>query len=676
MNLTKFFALGGMQEIGKSTLVIEDPNNIVIIDAGIKFADSFSTGIKGVIPDFQYLKNNQSKIRGLFITHGHEDHIGGVKYLVDKVDIKTIYAPRIAIQYLKLKFEESGIKRRCEFVEIEKDAIHDFGSLKVDFWTAQHSIPDAFGIRVTTKDGSIMCTGDFRFDYTPIGNFTDFSKLEKIGQENLTVLLSDSTNAMRPFHSPSEKDILKDIETHMLAAKKKIIITAFASNLTRIKVIIDLAAKHNKKVIAFGRSMINGIEMGRKMKYIDVPDEVFIDKKHMSKFSDSELLILTTGSQGEPLAALSKIASKKHPQITLKHGDMVLFSSSPIPGNRIKIELLVNKLYKQGAIIKENGVDGYLHTSGHAYQEEHDKIFQLTKPTYFVPYHGEYRMSVVHGQSAIRNGVNPKNVIIPKIGEVLHLKNGKLTKTNEVVECGPLFIDGEHVSKDNKNVILERVNLAENGFIYVVVAINTDKSSIIGKPRIISRGTFYVKKSLDLVEKIRNLVHGVVLHEIKNNKNWEIPKLKSLIVKRVAPFVYKEKRRTPTILSSILLINSETSASPFEEMVKTNKYILNNTRNNADKNSRKQKATKANDGTNKEKEQKKNSTTTKSAKNTSKPKKTFNKKPSINKENSNNQEKKQENKSSSAKFSNKTSVKTSKPKNNPSKKPNKKETDS
>ncbi|MBN3534945.1 ribonuclease J [Mycoplasma procyoni] len=567
MQPTKMFALGGMQEIGKSTLVIEDQNDIVIIDAGIKFADSFTTGIKGIIPDYSYLKENQDKIRGLFITHGHEDHIGGVTYLLQQVHVPTIYAPRIAIQYLKAKFDDRGIRRKINYVEIERDAVHKFNSLVVDFWTAQHSIPDAFGIRVTSPNGSIMCTGDFRFDYTPIGNFTDFSRLQEIGEQDLSVLLSDSTNAMRPFHSPSEKDILKDIETHMLAAQKKIIITAFASNLTRVKVIIELAAKLGKKVVTFGRSMVSGVQIGRKMGYIDAPADVFIDKKNISKYQDNELVILTTGSQGEQMAALNRMSLGKHPQVTLKHGDMIIFSSSPIPGNRIKIELLVNKLYKLGAIIKENGVDGYLHTSGHAYKEEHEKIFKLTKPTYFVPYHGEYRMSVVHGQTAVENGVKPENIIIPKIGEVLYLKNKVLTKSKEVVNAGPIFIDGDVVSKVNSNIIKERAALGENGFVYVTIAIDREKNNIVGRPRVISRGSFYVKKSTEFVEEIKRIAHGAILFTIRNKKDWTIPELKQLIEERLTPFFYREKRRNPLILSSFLFTDNK--KNPLEGLENT-----------------------------------------------------------------------------------------------------------
>lgn len=554
---TRFFGLGGFQEIGKSTCVIEHDDQIFIVDAGIQFANGSLTGIKGIIPDYQYLIDNQKRIQGLFLTHGHEDHMGGIVYLVQNCDIKRIVAPPVGIQYLKFKFEERKIKTSSiEWIEINKDLVLNFGDMKVDFWSAQHSIPDAFGIRFSNRNGSMFFTGDFRIDYTPIGSYTDFDKLKKIGEENLTVLFSDSTNAMRPYHSPSEKDILKAIREYMEQAPKKIIITVFASNMSRICAIIKIAQEMNKKVIAFGRSMVNGINIARQLGHIDVDDSVFIDKKQISKYDDNELLILTTGSQGEPLAGLAKMAEGKHPHVTIKHNDLIIFSSSPIPGNRIKIELLINDLYKLGANIKENKIDGYLHTSGHAYQEEHKKIFELTKPTYFFPYHGEFRMSVVHGQTAIKSGVNPNNIIIAKHGEVYEMLNHKIYKTNKVIESSPIYIDGEIASVKNTKLINEREQLGENGFVYVSMLIDKEKKEIVGRAKIITRGTIYVKSSTDIISEIRKLVHGAVLYKIKNSDDWTSAKLKKLIQERVKPYFYKTKRRSPYVVVSIQYVDN------------------------------------------------------------------------------------------------------------------------
>ncbi|EIN14792.1 Hypothetical protein MAGb_3990 [Mycoplasmopsis agalactiae 14628] len=561
MTPTRIIPIGGVQEIGKSTLIIEHGKHIVIIDAGIKFADTATTGIKGIIPDYKYLKERKDNIEGLFITHGHEDHIGGVVYLVKQVHLKRIYAPKIAIQYLKLKFEEHKITHKVEFIEIEKSAVHEFGNgqVKVDFWTAQHSIPDAFGIRVTTPNGSIMCTGDFRFDYNPIGEiYTDFTKLDAIGKEGLTVLLSDSTNAMRPFHSPSENDILIDIERHMRSATRKIIVTAFASNLTRVKAIIDLAVKLKKKVACFGRSMVQGIKIGRKLGNIKAPASIFVEKREISKVPENQLVVLTTGSQGEQLAALSRMSYGKHANIKIEKGDMVIFSSNPIPGNRMVVELLINRLAKLGAIIKENGPDGYLHTSGHAYKHEHDKIFQLTRPKFFIPYHGEYRMCVAHGESAVRNGVNKNNIFIPEIGQVFNMIDNQIVPTTEKIEYGPIYIDGTTTLSVTGSTLKERNELANSGFVNIIMTIDKEKNEIVGRPHLISRGSFYVKTSLALVEEAKRIAHGAVLYHIKNSQNWNIVELKQLIIDRLESLFYKEKRRRPIIIPTFLFTKEET----------------------------------------------------------------------------------------------------------------------
>ncbi|EGV00227.1 hypothetical protein MCSF7_02176 [Mycoplasmopsis columbina SF7] len=572
MNPTRLIPIGGVQEIGKSTLLVEHENHIFIIDAGIKFADIATTGIKGIIPDYSYLKSKEKNIEGLFITHGHEDHIGGVVHLLRQVHIKKIFAPRIAIQYFKLKFDENRITQKIEFIEIEKEAVHTFGNCKVDFWSAQHSIPDAFGIRITTPNGSLMCTGDFRFDYNPIGeHYTDFAKLDKIGKEGLTVLLSDSTNAMRPFHSPSENDILTDIEKYMRQATKKTIITAFASNLTRVKSIIELAAKLKKRVITFGRSMVQGVKIGRKLGYINVPNDIFIDKKELSSVPSKDLVILTTGSQGEQLAALSRMSYGKHQTVKIEKGDMIIFSSSPIPGNRMVIELLVNRLAKLGAIIKENGVDGYLHTSGHAYKHEHDKIFQLTKPKFFLPYHGEYRMCMVHGESAVRNGVKAENIIIPELGRVYNMENEKIYETDEKINFGPIYIDGNNVLGINATIVKERTRLAESGFVSVILSIDRTKNTINGRASLISRGSFFVKNSLELVEEAKRIAHGAALFYIKNTPNWNVVELKQLISERLENLFYKEKRRRPVIVPTILFSDDENEEALENYPIKFNK---------------------------------------------------------------------------------------------------------
>ena len=551
---TRIMTLGGLQEIGKSTILVEYGDEMVIIDCGIKFADSWMSGVDGIIPDYQYLKDNQHKIKGLFITHPHEDHIGGVPYLLKEVKIPHIYCPPLGIAYIKNKLKEHKLVDVVDFIPIDKDLVVKFEHLSVDFWTGQHSIPDAFGVRVKTPNGVIADTGDYRFDYTPIGNLTDFSRMKQIGDEGLDLLISDSTNAMTDKHSPSEKGILLDIEKYMRQAKGKIIFTTFASNQTRVSAVIELAEKLKKKVATFGRSMVTGVEIGIRLGNINVNPNTLITKDKISKFPDNELFILTTGSQGEKFSALVNMSNKKHAQIDLKKDDMIIFSASPIPGNRVQIELLVNKLSKLQTVIKQHKIDGYLHTSGHAYHDENVKTFELLKPKYFLPYHGEYRMSVVHVATAIACGVPKENNILTKNGHVMEMIDHKLRLTDEVIDVGPIYIDGRVASKTSSIIINEREELSQYGFINVVAIINRKESKIIGRTRLMSRGAFYVNDIKDEIFEAQKIAHGSILYLIRNDKNWTIKKLNEIVKKRVSYYFYKTKKRHPIIISSIVVI--------------------------------------------------------------------------------------------------------------------------
>ncbi|MCP4336765.1 MAG: ribonuclease J [Mycoplasma sp.] len=553
---TRFWSLGGLQEIGKAALIFEHDNEIIIMDSGIKFAD-FSSGIQGIIPNYTYLIEKKEKIKALFITHGHEDHIGAIPYLLQEIHVPVIYAPKIGVEYIKARLAERKVKHNTKFIVIEPDMNVSFEHFKVDFWAGQHSIPDAFGIRVKTPNGNFANTGDFRIDYTPIGRETDFNKLEVIGKEGLDVFISDSTNAMRPDHSPTEQGILADIEKFIKEGTKKVFVTAFASNIERAGAIIEMAEKLGKKVCPFGRSMVNGIKIAINAGYIKVKPGTIIDKKQISKFDDNELLILTTGSQGEEMAALSRMARGQHHQVQLQKDDIVIFSSSPIPGNRMKIELLVNQLSKLGVIIKENGVDGRLHTSGHAYKDEHRTIFRKVKAKYFIPFHGEYRMSVAHKQTAVECGIKEENIFLADNGQVFTLDNHKLELTDEVIDVGPIYIDGITASKKTGVVIKEREQLGDSGFVNIIIVINKSKNQIIGRPRIISRGTLFVKAEQELMNEVQKLVHGSTLYTIKNKKNWTIKDINSIIIERIQPLFYKLKRRRPIIIPQIIFIDEE-----------------------------------------------------------------------------------------------------------------------
>ena len=552
MSRTKILGLGGMQEIGKAGFLLEHEDEIVIVDNGIKFTNSMETGVQAIIPNYQYLAKNQEKIKGLFITHGHEDHMGGIAYLLREVALEKIYAPKIAIEFIKGRLKEHKLNNIPEFIEITKDLLIKTKHFTIDAWTGQHSVPDAFGIRVSSPNGSVFFTGDYRFDYTPLGNLTDFNKLKQIGDENLTVLLSDSTNAFSQHHSPTESNILKDLAKFTKESKGKVVITTFASQLVRIQAMVKMAAELGRKVIPLGRSMIKNTESARRLGYMDVPESTFIDKKDINKYPDNELLILTTGSQGEERAGLARMAMGKHQQITLKKGDTVIFSSSPIPGNRMKIELLVNQLYKIGVDIKEHRIDGMLHVSGHAYKDEHIKTFELTRPKYFLPFHGSYRMSAVHGVTAAQTGVKKENIHVPTNGNVMYLDNEELIMTDEWEDVGPVYIDSNNVSSSNGPVIAQRADLGKNGFVNIIVAIDKEKNMILGRTRIISRGAVFTKTSKELLAEVQRMAHGAILHTIKNKKNWTKADVKEVVEKRIKPYFYRVKRRNPLIITSIL----------------------------------------------------------------------------------------------------------------------------
>ena len=552
MKPTRWFALGGMQEIGKACHVTEHEDEIVIIDSGNRFVNSMETGVDAMIPNWKYLVPKSKNVLGVFLTHGHLDHIGAVPHLVNQVGVEKIYAPGVAIAFIKRIMKEARVKRKVEYIEITKDLVVQGKNVKIDFWTGQHSIPDAFGIRVTTPNGSILDTGDFRFDYSPIGNLTDFSKLEEMGKEGVTLLTSDSTNAMTPDHSPTEQMIINDIDRHIRETKGKVIITTFASNMHRVKLAIDLAFKNKRKVCLFGRSMLDGTEVGTKQKFIDVPESVFVDKKDLSKLQDNEILILCTGSQGEEFAALNRMATDAHQYVKLKSKDVVIFSASPIPGNRIKIEYLINRIYKLGATVKEHGIDGMLHISGHAYKNEHLKIFDITKPKYFIPCHGFYRQSAMHAATAIESGIPKDNVSIIENGRVVEILNNELTVSDEVIECDPIFIDSGVATDHTVKAIMQREELAQNGFINVVAKINRTKKIIVGKTKIITRGTLYAKDSQDEMAEIQKLAHGTILYHIKNLDDWDEKHIEKVLTQRLQNMFYKLKRRRPMIVFSML----------------------------------------------------------------------------------------------------------------------------
>ena len=452
----RVFALGGLGEVGKNMYCIQQNDEIVIIDSGIYFPDSMY-GVNYVIPSFTYLRENEDKIVGLFITHGHEDHIGAIPYLIKEVHIKHIYASGLAVGLIKSKFDEYGIS--ADIIEYDDTSIYKFNNFTISFFRTNHSIPDSFGIAVKTKYGYILHTGDFKFDFTPLGPATDFDKLTKLSDEGVLLLLSDSTNANVNKLSLSERKIGESINSLFSSIKGRIIISTFASNVYRLQQIVEASVAFKRKVIIFGRSMEKTINVSTKMKYIKAPPDTFISASDLDMYPPNRLTILSTGSQGEPLAALSRIADGSHKYIKIKEGDTIIFSSSAIPGNQSSINNTINKLYKSGANVIVNSPLHDTHTSGHASSIELQLMLNLCKPKYFMPIHGETAMLKRHIDLAIETGIKERNCFVLKNGEVLTLNDHKCIKQG-TVPCGYTSIDGNKKIIDEA-IIKQRRNLAE-----------------------------------------------------------------------------------------------------------------------------------------------------------------------------------------------------------------------
>ncbi len=588
---TAVFSLGGIQEIGKNTYIMEHGEEIWIVDSGIKFPDDWGTGIEGIIPNYQWLKENESKIQGLIITHGHEDHIGGIPYLLKEIDLKCIYAPKFAQELIKAKLRDKKVTFKGDLNLIDSDTVIKTKNFLIDFFSINHSIPDAYGSRYRTSNGTIVTTGDYKFDYSPIAQKTDFWKLARMGQEKVDLLISDSTNSLIPGITPSEKDVMARIEEiFRKSLDKRIILASFASNVYRLKTIVDCAIKYNRKILIFGRSMKKGIDIARKIKYIKAPLSVFVENRNLHKYKPHEILILSTGSQGEPLAALSRIAQGIHPYVSIQKNDIIVFSSSPIPGSYARVETLTNQLIKLGAIVLENSAMNTVHTSGHASQGDQKLMFNLIKPVYFAPMHGEYRMLARHIETAISTGVDRDKTFLIHNGDRLELLNGKVTQS-ESVPAEPIYIDGNDITGHTRRIISDRNKLGKDGLISVVITIDSRKNTIIGKPKIISRGTFYVKNSLQTIIAAQKISLSAVKDYFQSAQKVTFSGLKQSIQKRLLPYIHRTKKRDPILIPVILNVantnqnynyknKSQPSNKTTTTVVKTVKKINNNVQTN------------------------------------------------------------------------------------------------
>ena len=549
---TQVFALGGLGEVGKNMYVVMHNNEIIIIDSGVMFPKDELLGIDYVIPDYTFLKQNENKIKALIITHGHEDHIGGIPFLLQSVNIPVIYAPNQAAELIKRKIEERSIPFKNLKV-IDGESKIKTKHFEIEFFNTTHSIPDSLGIAITTPNGVIVSTGDFKFDLTPIGPMSNIHKMAEIGKKGVKLLMSDSTNALVEGFSKSEFKVDAALGDIFARHTGRLIIATFASNIYRLKHIIETSKKNNRKVVLFGRSMETNVTIAIESGYIDGKD-VIVSADEALKLKENEITILCTGSQGEPLAALSRIANGIHKQIKLLPNDIVVFSSSPIPGNGAYIAKTINQLYLKGVRVLTNTSLNDIHASGHGNEEELQLMLRLMKPEYFMPMHGEYRMLKKHADLAIECGMPKENVFIMDNGDVLNI-NSKGAKKYGSVTAGDVYVDGNRIGDIGGIVIKDRILMANDGIIVLIANINHNKE-LIGNVNITTRGFILVNENEELINKISNCASESIRKNIKKTKN-NYNDLKTLLIQDVSPFIVSETGRKPLILPVFLEINKK-----------------------------------------------------------------------------------------------------------------------
>lgn len=548
---TKVFALGGLGEVGKNMYCVMHNDEIIIVDSGVMFPEEELLGIDYVIPDYSYLKQNEEKIKALLITHGHEDHIGGIPFLLQRINIPKIYAPYQAKELIDKKLLEKNIKKKI--IVYNEDTKIKTKHFSIEFFRTTHSIPDSHGISITTPNGVIVMTGDFKFDLTPIGPVADIHKMARIGSNKVRLLMSDSTNALVEGTSLSESIVDENLNEIFATNKgSRIIIATFASNVYRLKHIIETCKKFNRKVVLFGRSMDTSVDIAIKCGYIK-DKNIIISSEAANTMKPCEVCLLCTGSQGEPLAALSRIADGSHRQIKLIPNDIVIFSSSPIPGNAASVGKTINKLYLKGVKVYTNSTTD-IHSSGHANQEELKLMLRLIEPEYFAPYHGEYRMLKSHCDLAIECGIPKEKTFILENGDVLSITKSGIKKAGKI-PSGEIYVDGSRIGDVGSVVINDRKLMSNNGILVVIANIDIENKKLLATPSITTRGYILVNENEELINKVQKKAEFIIKREL-SKKAFNFNEIKSDLITELMPILDSETGRVPIILPIIMDIKN------------------------------------------------------------------------------------------------------------------------
>ena len=546
----KIIPLGGLHEIGKNITVFEYENEIIVVDCGLSFPEDDMLGIDLVIPDITYLEKNVDRIKGLIITHGHEDHIGAVPYLLKKINI-PIYAPRLAAGLIRNKLEEHKLLRSTKLIEVTQGQTINLGkNFKVEFIRSSHSIPDSVMLAITTPAGTILHTGDFKVDYTPIdGKIMDFGRIAELGNQGILALMSDSTNSERKGYTMSESSVGEVFDKLFVNCTKRIVVATFASNVHRVQQIVNSAVKNNRKIAVCGRSMINMIETARELGYIECPENIFIDIDMIGNYTDEQLVIITTGSQGEPMSALTRMAAGDHRKVKITPNDLVIISATPIPGNEKFVSKVIDDLMQIGAEVVYSSLYD-IHVSGHACQEEQKLIIALAKPKYFIPVHGEYRQLIAHSETAQSMGIDKDNIIMLSNGRILEIDENGAELTSSV-PSGRVLVDGLGVGDVGNVVLRDRQHLSQDGLIVIVLTMDSTTGEVVAGPDVISRGFVYVRESENLMDDVKSVVrHEIKKCEERGIRDWST--IKTAARENLKDYIFMKTKRNPMIIPIIM----------------------------------------------------------------------------------------------------------------------------